>query len=235
MSAPRTARALAREELTRSIKEVARRHLREAGAAGLSLRAVARELEMSSSAIYRYFPSRDDLLTALIVDAYDRLGASVERGEATPDRGAHADRWLAACRAVRVWALAHPHEYALVYGSPVPGYEAPTDTIAPAARAAVVALSVVRDAGAADALDPPPAPEPPTEVAADLAALGDGLLAGLSADVAARAVVAWTSVFGLVSFELFGQYRNVIDHREAFFDHAVAGLGRSVGLPTPGT
>jgi AcrR family transcriptional regulator len=230
MSAPRTARALAREELTRSIKEVARRHLREAGATGLSLRAVARELEMASSAIYRYVASRDDLLTALIVDAYDGLGAAVERAEADIDREDHADRWLTACRAVRTWALAHPHEYALVYGSPVPGYRAPEDTIAPAARTAVVALDVVRDALAAAALAPPPAPEPPAEVAEDLARFHDGLLAGLSADVATRAIVAWTSVFGLVSFELFGQYQNVIDHREAFFDHAAAGLGRSVGL-----
>ena len=74
-------RARVRAELTREIAEVARRHLASDGAAALSLRAVARELGMASSAVYRYFPSRDDLLTALIVDAYDALGAAAEEAE----------------------------------------------------------------------------------------------------------------------------------------------------------
>src|ERR1700729_111876 len=77
-AAPRaaTARERARAELTREIKEEARRQLAASGAGGLSLRAVARELGMVSSALYRYYPSRDDLLTALIIDAYDALGAA---------------------------------------------------------------------------------------------------------------------------------------------------------------
>src|ERR1700743_118342 len=81
----RTARERARVELTREIKEEARRQLAEAGAGGLSLRAVARELGMVSSALYRYSPSRDELLTALIIDAYDAIGAAAERAmAATP-------------------------------------------------------------------------------------------------------------------------------------------------------
>src|ERR1700759_4929377 len=142
-AAPRTVRARVRLELTREIKDVARRHLAETGSAGLSLRAVARELGMASSAVYRYFPSRDDLLTALIVDAYDALGDAAERA----DRAAPPDdpraRWVDTCRAVREWAVAHPHEYALVYGSPVPGYAAPEATIGPAARVGLVLVRIV--------------------------------------------------------------------------------------------
>ena len=81
MSAPGV-RARVRAELTREIAEVARRHLASDGAAALSLRAVARELGMASSAVYRYFPSRDDLLTALIVDAYDAMGEAAEVADA---------------------------------------------------------------------------------------------------------------------------------------------------------
>ena len=81
---------------------------------------------MVSSALYRYFPSRDDLLTALIIDAYDALGAAAEDADRRPAARPRAAGWLAAaCHAVRDWALAHPHEYALIYGSPVPGYRAP--------------------------------------------------------------------------------------------------------------
>src|SRR5215470_9227101 len=109
-------RARVRAEMISEIKAVARRHL-EVDGANLSLRAVARDLGMVSSALYRYFPSRDDLLTALILDAYNSLGEAVERAEAAVERGDLVGRWLAACRAVRAWALATPHEYALIYGS----------------------------------------------------------------------------------------------------------------------
>src|SRR4051812_40311512 len=135
MSTAQGARARARIEVTAAIKDEARKQLAEDGATKLSLRAVARELGMVSSALYRYFPSRDDLLTALIVDAYDAVGEAAEHALAKQRKAASpAARWIAVCRAVRAWALAHPHEYALIYGSPVPGYTAPEATIGPAAR-----------------------------------------------------------------------------------------------------
>src|SRR5580704_5447298 len=117
---PRTARERARAEITGEIKAVARRQVAELGSAALSLRAVAREVGMVSSAVYRYFPSRDDLLTALIVDAYNAVGEAAEVAEhSSRDRGV-VGRWLNVCQAVRAWALANAHEYALIYGSPVP-------------------------------------------------------------------------------------------------------------------
>src|ERR1700744_10503 len=112
-AAPRaaTARERARAELAREIKEEARRQLAATGADGLSLRAVARQLGMVSSALYRYYPSRDDLLTALIIDAYDALGKAAEAAVAADPGRSSPARWRAACRAIRAWALDHPHEY----------------------------------------------------------------------------------------------------------------------------
>src|SRR6516164_9808827 len=136
VNAGRTARERVRAELIKEITEIARRQLATEGASGLSLRAVAREMGMVSSAIYRYFPSRDDLLTTLIIEGYNAVGAAVEKADAAWPAGDYHGRWLAGCQAVRDWALAHPHEYALVYGSPVPGYEAPDQTIEPASRVA---------------------------------------------------------------------------------------------------
>ena len=232
MNASRTARQRVRAELTREITETARRHLATEGAAGLSLRAVARELGMVSSAVYRYFPSRDDLLTALIIDGYDAIGAAVERADGVCRRDDYRGRWLAACRAVRDWALAHPHEYSLVYGSPVPGYQAPEQTIGPASRVAAVLGKIVSDAQASGVLDPPAlGPPPPGSFAPDAARLRQSVLPGVSDDVAARALATWASVFGLVSFELFGQFENVVTDRAGYFDHAVSCLGRVIGLP----
>ena len=108
-NASQTARQRARAELTREIKEAARRQLAETGAPQLSLRAVARELGLVSSALYRYFPSRDDLLTALIIDAYDSLGEAAEAAAANGTAGPRSG-WRAVCHAVRDWARQNPHE-----------------------------------------------------------------------------------------------------------------------------
>jgi AcrR family transcriptional regulator len=234
VNAPRTARARARAELTAAIKDVARRHLAAEGAAGLSLRAVARELEMSSSAVYRYFASRDQLLTALIVDAYDSLGAAAEDADGVPSpAGGVVAPWLAVCRSVRRWALDHPHEYALIYGSPVPGYAAPTDTVGPATRVATVLAGLVRQAHADGTLAPPSGADAhvPDELRRDLETIRTPLFDGVPDDVVVRALMAWTGLFGLVSFELFGQYDNVLAHRDAWFDTACRHLARLVGLP----
>jgi len=233
VNASRTARERVRAELIREITEIARRQLATEGAAGLSLRAVAREMGMVSSAIYRYFPSRDDLLTALIIDGYNAVGVAVEKAEAAWPPEDYAGRWLAACRAVRNWALAHPHEYALVYGSPVPGYEAPEQTIGPASRAAAVFGKIIGDAYRAGATADPAGPVVPVPASftPDAARLRNAIMEGVPDHIAAAALIAWSGLFGLVSFELFGQFENVVTDRSAFFDHAAACLGRLAGLP----
>jgi AcrR family transcriptional regulator len=230
MNAGRSARERVRAELIREITGIARRQLATDGAAGLSLRAVAREMGMVSSAIYRYFPSRDELLTTLIVAGYTALAEAVEAADAGHSRDDHAGRWRAVCTAIRSWAVAHPHEYALLYGSPVPGYQAPQDTITPAARIPAVYGAVVADAHAAGALrpaEPCPAPAP---VLPDLERVGTAVMPGLPPDTVARALASWTALFGTVSFELFGQFNNVVLAPAAHYDHLVTCLGRYVGL-----
>jgi Transcriptional regulator len=225
------ARARVRAELTREIADVARRHLASNGAAALSLRAVARELGMASSAVYRYFPSRDDLLTALIVDAYDAIGAATEQAEAAVPRADVRARWRVSCGAARTWAVAHPHEYALVYGSPVPGYAAPVTTTGPAARVALVLCRTLADGIAAGVVDPSAGPSPAAQDAAATLAPGIAEQMGLPVTVAARAVHAWTSLYGLISFELFGHTHNVVADHERFFAAAVDQLADGLGVP----
>jgi len=134
------------------IKTIARRHL-ETDGANLSLRAVARDMGMVSSALYRYFASRDDLLTALILDAYNALGEAAEAADAAvTDRSQLRARWLATARGIRGWALRTPAEYALLFGTPVPGYAAPADTITAATRTPVVLIRILADGFASGAL-----------------------------------------------------------------------------------
>jgi AcrR family transcriptional regulator len=218
-------RSRVRAEITDEIKAAARRHLAADGA-NLSLRAVARELGMASSAIYRYFASRDQLLTALIIDAYDAMASAAE---AAAGRADLPGRWLAACHAVRAWALANPHEYALIYGSPVPGYHAPQDTVAPATRVPLLIGAILREAAAAGAA---PAGQPlPEPLRADIAAVRDLASPGTPEHVFARGMTAWTQLFGAVSFEVFGQLDNTINARRAFFEHQMLTMAALIGLP----
>jgi AcrR family transcriptional regulator len=224
------ARARVRAELTREIAEVARRHLATEGAAALSLRAVAREMQMASSAVYRYYPSRDDLLTALIIEAYEALGAAAEAADTAVDDADLFGRWQAICSAVRAWALAHPHEYALVYGSPVPGYAAPEATIGPAGRVAERFSRVLADGLESGAITADPdGSSADGALAPDLAPLL-GLPLEPSGSLVARAVQAWTGVYGLINFELFGHTHNVVIDHEAYFTAATARLANGLGI-----
>lgn len=220
-------REQARTELTAKIKRTARRHLARDGASGLSLRAVARDLGMVSSAVYRYFPSRDDLLTALIIDAYDAFGAAAEKAEAAVPRNDLMARWRAAGRAAYQWSGRHAAEYSLIFGSPVPGYAAPEDTIGPAGRFTGVLLGILSDAYAAGlrpALDVPL----PDTVRADVELLRLQIETRIDADWLAAGLRAWTGLVGLISFIRFGHLHYVVHDDDAWFDDALERLGRSV-------
>ena len=221
-----------RAELIGEITEVARRHLARDGAAGLSLRAVAREMGMVSSAIYRYYPSRDDLLTALIIDGYNAVGEAVEKAEAACSRADHMGRWLAVCHAVRDWAVAHPQEYALLYGSPVPGYSAPQETVGPASRVPIALLKLARDAwdSRTPALIPEGPPLSPT-LAAQTEQVAAAVAPGLPGPVLTRYIIGWTQLFGMISFELFGHLVGSVDPADDFFAHAVEHMAEVIHKP----
>ncbi|GAA3810395.1 TetR/AcrR family transcriptional regulator [Amycolatopsis tucumanensis] len=226
MPASKTARERARAELTREIKDEARRQLGEVGPHGLSLRAVARELGMVSSALYRYFPSRDHLLTELIIDAYNEIGEAAERAD--DPSAAPRDRWLRIWAATRDWAKRNPHEYSLIYGSPVPGYQAPQDTITPAGR---VALALVRVMESADLAPAMPGPPLPVELAEQARKVQTALGTSLPEADLVRLMTAWTHLFGAISFELFGQYANTADPADAYFAYTAGQSAAFVGLP----
>ena len=216
--------------MVEEIKATARRHLAEQGASNLSLRAVAREMGFVSSAVYRYFASRDDLLTALTIDAYNALGAAVEAAEAATQRTDLVGRFSAVCHGVRDWARANPHEYALVYGTPVPGYRAPQDTIGPATRVTNLLGTILVDGCAAGVLRAPAGERLTPPVQAEMQRIRDTMFLGVPPALMARGLIAWTELFGAVSFDIFNRLDGIVVDRDAWFDHQVAALARFVGL-----
>jgi AcrR family transcriptional regulator len=239
-SAPRTARERARAEITKEILDAGRRHLTTDGATGISLRAIARDLGMASSAVYRYVASRDELLTKLIIDAYDSLGAAAETSEAAVDRADLLGRWTAICTTVRNWAIANPNEYALIYGSPVPGYVAPTDTIGPASRVSILLVQLMFDLAAhrADPAGQSDDDPVPPRLAQALQPVRDAFPPQVSTDDIQTGLMVWSALFGVISFELFGQFHNVVGEnpgdREAFFANCITRWATQLGLtPSP--
>jgi len=226
-------RARVRAELIQEIKDEARRQMAQEGASSLSLRAIARHLDMVSSGIYRYFKSRDDLLTALIVDAYEGLGSVVEAADGNCERADFAGRWSACCHAVRDWALAHPHEYALIYGSPVPGFQAPEETNPPASRVALALVAIIHDAAARQLRGPFAARMSPIlskSAAAEAARLQAIGFDGVPDDAVIRSLAAWTQLFGAVNFEVFGRITDIVEDVDAVFDQSVRDMSAFVGI-----
>jgi len=203
-----------------TIKDVSRRLLAEKGVTGLSLREVAREMGLVSSALYRYFATRDELLTALILDAYNDLGTAVERAERRSATLGARGRWHAATRAIRRWAKSHPHEYALIYGTPVPNYVAPQQTIEAATRVSGVLARILRDDWTQ---------RPARRVNSRGANVRSflmvenvrELLPNVPADQYVRALMAWTHVFGFINFELFGQYVGTVSNPDVMFERVM--------------
>ncbi|WP_197517954.1 MULTISPECIES: TetR/AcrR family transcriptional regulator [unclassified Mycobacterium] len=194
-----------REQIEARIIELGRRQLVEGGAAGLSVRAIARDLGMVSSAVYRYVSSRDELLTLLVVDAYTDLADTVDRARETAGE-AWSDDVIAIARAAREWAVADPARWALLYGSPVPGYHAPAERTVPAGTRVVGALFDAVAAGIATGdirLTNDLAPQP---MSSDFGRIRDEF--GFPGDdlVIAKCFLLWAGVLGAISLEVFGQY-----------------------------
>lgn len=242
------ARAAARSAFERRLLEVAKARLASDGAAGLGMRAVARDLEVTPGALYRYVAGRDELLTMLILDAYGDLARAVTAAAAT---GVDPEaRWRAIWRSVRGWALDHRHEFALIYGSPVPGYAAPASTVEVASTLpgalADIALELLATQRATEArASGTGAPEPRGPLDAHEAPVPRGaddrrwraegaLRADLDRvhawvrerggpqdvpdDVVLVVIRAWAELIGSVSFELFGHFVGSMESGDAYLD-----------------
>jgi len=200
-----------RRRTTAAILAAARTAIAQHGAAGLSMRAIARDVGLVSSAVYRYFPTRDALLTTMIIESYGNLaGALAAASEEAAD-------WRAPGRALRDWARSVPHEFQLIYGTPIPGYRAPPETI-PAAAAVVAPFLAV--AGGAT-----PAAFSGSMIEAQLQPLADDLPGANPAGVAA-VVTELAALVGFVGLELAGHFVGVAEPGDALYE---AMLERQVG------
>jgi len=190
--------------LQEAIKEAAWKQIADYGASALSLRAIARDLNITAPAIYNYFPDRDALVTALIIDAYTSFGDwQLEARDSVAGDDLH-EKLSAIGLAYRNWAHAHPQRYQLIFGAPIPGYEAPAEKVFPSSARSISALfSVVEGIRAAGKLnaDSVPVVNEAYRVYYDQWKTYVGEVNPLSLFVA---MIIWARVHGIVSLEIQG-------------------------------
>ncbi len=217
---------------TEEIKGVARQLMRDGGTSSLNLRAVAREMGMTPSALYRYFPSRDAILTALVTDAYDAVGQAVEQAVADAPRDRTATAILAAVHTFRRWAVGNPQEFALVYGTPVPGYEAPREeTLEAAMRTSEVLLGQLEWAVEQDMVRLPPEDAVPPALRGPVLEVARHRGHDLTPAGATVAMQFWIVLLGVLCAEVFGHVPPALrENGEAFFDHTMRRALVAIGL-----
>lgn len=183
--------------MTEGILRAGRSQLAERGADKLSVRKIARELGVASSAVYRYVSSRDELLTVLLIDAFtdlaDAVDAAVAGIESTP-----AGQLRTVAETMRRWALENPSQWALLYGSPVAGYSAPETTVAPGIRLMRLVAKILSQ-GSREAPEPSPGYDKALRDTIEETDLD------MDSSTLAEALVAWMALVGVISGEVFGQ------------------------------
>ncbi len=226
MTVPR--RVILRNAVLQDIKTIALRQMVEQGTAAVSLRAIAREIAMSPAALYHYYASRDDLITALILDSYINLGQSLQSSYDLLQQEAPANRVIGMTRAYRNWALEHPIEYQLIFGNPIPGYSAPMPVTQPAAQQAFFPLAqLLLILWQEKAIHIPEMyTHIPETIQPQLESWGAAFLQAVSAEDACKVfpllylgVILWTRLHGLVTLELFHQLTPMIGDASAMFEH----------------
>lgn len=206
-----------------AIKATARQLMAEKGTAGLSLRAIARQLEMTAPALYHYFPSLDDLITALIVDAFTGHAAYVrqQRDAAATAGQPYGAQLYVAIQAYRQWALKHPIDFQLVYGNPIPGYAAPASVTTPAARSlGEVFMETLILAVQAGDIAPPTFTDPIPPTVLDHYQHHFGLDES-GAQIFHLMNHVWSLMHGMVALEIYNHAAPVVGDTDAFYEQTL--------------
>jgi len=214
------------------IKQTARRHMAKKGAASLSLRAIAREMGMTSPALYRYFSSRDDLVTALILEAFNSLADSQEANYEACRSLPFCERLMNLAEDYRAWALQHPELYSLIFGTPIPNYHAPAEITGPAAQRSMVPfIRLVTEVHEAGQLQYPKAYMGlSSEFKRRLKVAGDEKGYDRPPEMVLLTLTGWGRIHGLVSQELYNHLPPIIDNPGEYFRSDMVAWLNSIGI-----
>lgn len=211
---PPTRREKIRLQTHQEILDTARKQIAENGAAALSLRGIARQMGITAPALYRYFSNRDALVTELIVIAYQSLHAHLSDIRQAHREESHREQLLAIGRGYRQWGLAHPEDYALIFGTPIPGYKAPPESTLPLARSSLgVLIDVLAEGTTRGEFS---IPETTPQLSDELAS--DPSIESNMAGIIHTALDLWGHVHGLTSLELFNHLQALMKDPDEMYE-----------------
>jgi AcrR family transcriptional regulator len=217
------------------VLDVARQQMVQHGTAGLSLRSIARELDVTAPALYRYFPKHDDLITALVVEGFTALAEALEAAQIAHAQAPLRRQLTEVLLAYRRWAVSHPADFNLIYGSPIPGYHAPREVTVPAVvrgfRVIVGLIEAMVQSGEINQ------PSPYHHIPADIEAYFADMIARDNYPISTRAfymgVVGWGQLHGMIMLELFGHLGPVVGDVDTYYQAQVENLLVAMGLDPP--
>ncbi|GAA1698961.1 TetR/AcrR family transcriptional regulator [Fodinicola feengrottensis] len=223
-----------RAEAVRDIKAIAMKEMAAGGPAAISLRAIAREMGMTAGALYSYFDTRDDLVAALIAEVYTAVAQRLEDArDSRPERDL-AGRIVAVGEAYRRWAVGSPDEFRLIYGDPIPGYQAPTNQATQAAEhRACLVLTGLAYAAWPQAKQTQGGGVRWSDLRPEFVALIRKTYPDLSAGAAAMGFRIWGRMYGLVALEVYGHLSAQLAEPGRIYHAELLDLARSLGQPTP--
>ena len=233
---PQTRRERLHQATLAEIKQVALRQMAEQGSASLSLRAIAREMGMSAPGLYRYYTNRDDLITALILDAYNAVGEAIEVACARVPQEEYARRYRTLAQTYYTYSLAHPTEYQLLGGTPIPNYQAPSELTQPAAqRPLKVWIAILNDAWQAGKLTVPTHyANQPAELDQRLQPWQSALGVEMPREVLTFVLLSWARIHGLILLDLFGHLGAIMGDPALLFNLEIEAEIAQLGLaPMP--
>ena len=227
-------RERARTATIEEIKATALELMRETGTTDARFTDIARSMGMTPPALYRYFADRDELLTALITDAFDDLGRTVAAARDTVGEHDIGGRWVAAGEAYRQWARREPQQFALIFGLPVPGYVAPQEgaTTEAASRAMSQLAALFAEAHHTGKLRHALIRE--VEPAFGRCAEGESKFGAIPSENFQAMLHAWASLHGFTCLEAFSHLDWMEpEARDALFRAQVRAAAKAAGLPAP--
>lgn len=218
--------------MSAQIKDAARRQMTQHGPAGLSLRSIARDLGITAPAIYNYFPRRDDLITALIVDSFTALAEAMEAAEAGVQSDRPYEKILALCLAYREWAIEHPMDFQFIGGSPIPGYQAPEEVTIPMARRPFLGLFrwFLRAYQAGELTIPVEYQDVPPALAEGVAAWCRASGIAMPGSLMGPLMSGWARIYGLTTLELFHHSRPLVGDCATLYRYEISALLQHLGL-----
>ncbi|MCI0685642.1 MAG: TetR/AcrR family transcriptional regulator [Sporichthyaceae bacterium] len=227
-----TRRERIRDATAREIKDAARTMLVTDGIEALTLRAIAREIDLTAPALYRYFDSREALILAMVADFYDELTEHIRAaGDAAPTDDIAA-QMLAACRALREWALDHRQEFGLVFANPVANLtHVPEGPVHEAGwRFGAVFLELVVRLWNQQGFPVPDLATVDPSLRVELGRCATEMDSVLPPEAVLVYLEAWTRLYGAVTMEVFGHLHFALDDSSAMFERQLADLAELFGL-----